>query len=221
MFGEVNKMKIAKGSRLLILIVFSAILITGFPLLFLHDNNQLFLKSLFIISCLTEVCFLLFFRDPDRRIANGIVAVADGRICDIREINDSNIGDSLNISTFMNIYNVHVNRMPIEGTIKKITYLSGGHIPAFKKESKNNERMITIIETPIGLVKIIQIAGIIARRIVNYANQNDYLSKGSRLGIIKFGSRVDLILPKRMIKNITVEIGDKVKAGENQICSVQ
>jgi phosphatidylserine decarboxylase len=214
-------MKIAKGSGSLILLILLLIIITGIPLVFLHDNNQLFLQIIFILMCLIEIFFFIFFRDPNRRTGTGIVAVADGKIRDIKEIKDKDIGDSINISTFMNIFNVHVNRMPMDGTIKKIIHLPGGHIPAFKKESEYNERMITLVETSIGPVKVIQIAGIIANRIVNYTNIKDHLLKGSRIGMIRFGSRVDLILPIKNIKNITVKIGDRVIAGEDQICSIQ
>ncbi|OYT28478.1 phosphatidylserine decarboxylase family protein [Thermoplasmatales archaeon ex4572_165] len=168
-----------------------------------------------------ECFFLMFFRDPHRKIGKEIVAVADGVIREVNQIKDDDIGDSFHISTFMNVYHVHVNRMPLDGTIKKVTHISGGHIPAFKKESDRNERMITIIETAIGPVKIIQIAGSIARRIVSYVDVDQNLKKGTRIGIIKLGSRVDLIVPKDAVKKISVKKGDRVRAGNSQICSIQ
>jgi len=214
-------MKLAKGSGSWILTAFFFIMITGFIYVFLQNTFQTLFLFLFIISCLIECFFLIFFRDPHRNIGKDVVAVADGVIREITQIKDEDIGDSVHISTFMNVYHVHVNRMPIGGTIKKVTHIPGGHIPAFKKESDRNERMITIIETAIGPVKIIQIAGIIARRIVSYVESGQDLKKGTRIGIIKLGSRVDLIIPKDAIKKISVKKGDHVRAGITQICNIQ
>jgi phosphatidylserine decarboxylase len=117
----------------------------------------------------------------------------------------------------MNIYNVHVNRIPLDGTVKDIVHIHGIHLPAFKKESEKNERVITTIETKIGTIKIIQIAGTIARRIVPYIKKGDKLKKGEKIGIIRFGSRVDIFLPTNKIKKINIKVGDIVKAGETTI----
>lgn len=214
-------MKLAKESGSWILTAFFMIIITGFIFIFLQNTLQILFLFLFVMSCFIECFFLIFFRDPHRKIGPGIVAVADGIIREVTQINDTDIGESIHISTFMNVYHVHVNRMPLEGTIKNITHIPGGHIPAFKKESDRNERMVTIIETAIGPVKIIQIAGTLARRIVSYVDIGQYLKKGTRIGIIKLGSRVDLIVPKHAIKNISVKKGDRVWAGNTQICSIQ
>ena len=171
-----------------------------------------FLTFLFLfISCI----LLIFFRDPDRKIGKGVVAVADGRIREIVEIKDSEVGNSIKISVFMNIQNVHVNRMPIDGEIKKITHHEGAHIPAFQKESEKNERVIFIIKTKIGIIKIVQTAGTIARRIVPYVKEGEKVKKGEKIGIIRLGSRVDVYLPSKGIKSINLKIKDKIKAGEN------
>ncbi len=117
----------------------------------------------------------------------------------------------------MNIYNVHVNRIPLDGTVKDIVHIHGIHLPAFKKESEKNERVISTIDTKIGTVKIIQIAGTIARRIIPYIKKGDKLKKGDKIGIIRFGSRVDIYLPTKKIKKILVKVGDIIKAGETTI----
>ena len=172
------------------------------------------------IRVLKNLFFVYFFRDPDREIGNGFVASADGRIREISNLKDKDIGDCTKISTFMNLHNVHVNRIPLDGTVKDITHISGIHLPAFKKESEKNERVITIIKTDIGIIKIIQIAGTLARRIFPYVKKGDKLKKGEKIGLIKFGSRVDVYLPSKKIKNINVKLGDKVKAGETTLAEI-
>jgi phosphatidylserine decarboxylase len=169
---------------------------------------------------LLTIFLIIFFRDPNRTIGNGIVAPADGRIQSIRKSIEKDIEECIIISTFMNIYNVHVNRMPIDGIIKNMIHVSGSHLPAFKKESERNERLIITIESKIGTIKIIQIAGTLARRIVPYIKIGDIIKRGEKIGIIRLGSRVDLYISSKMIKNITVKLGDKIKAGENCIAEI-
>jgi len=178
--------------------------------------------SLFVtvISFLLTGFFLLFFRDPERKVGNGIVIPADGRIREINKVTDPDVGKCTKISTFMNIYNVHVNRMPMDGVIKDITHHDGVHIPAFRKESERNERVIINIKTDIGTIKIIQIAGTLARRIVPYIKKGDTLKRGEKIGIIRLGSRVDVYLPSKSIKTICVKEGDMVKAGEDALAEI-
>ena len=178
--------------------------------------------SLFVavISFLLTGFFLLFFRDPERKVGNGIVIPADGRIREISNVTDPNVGKCTLISTFMNVYNVHVNRMPLDGTIEDVVHRPGAHLPAFKKESERNERVIITIKTGIGTIKIIQIAGTLARRIVPYIKKGDTLKKGEKIGIIRLGSRVDVYLPFKAIKTICVKEGDRVKAGEDTLAEI-
>lgn len=214
-------MEIAKGSKSCILSSFIAGLI--FMILTLLSNwpipRTIFLFFTVVVLLKTLALFL-FFRDPERKIGKGIIACADGKIREITNIKDDEIGECINISTFMNIYNVHVNRIPLDGTIKNVVHISGIHLPAFKKESEKNERVITTISTKIGPVKIMQIAGTLARRIVPYIKKGDKLKKGERIGIIRFGSRVDIYLPTKKIKKIHVKKGDMVKAGETTIAEI-
>jgi phosphatidylserine decarboxylase len=110
--------------------------------------------------------------------------------------------------------------MPFDGKIISIIHLKGSHVPAFKKESDKNERVITIIETKIGKMKVIQIAGTLARRIVPYIKSGDELKKGERIGIIRCGSRVDLYFQMNKIKDVTIKKGEKTKAGESTIAKI-
>ena len=211
-------MKIARGSKPWIL----ASLIAGLFFLiltFLYSwsiPSYIFLFFTIVIFLKTMI-LIIFFRDPDRDIGKDIVACADGRIREISSLMDNDVGECSKISTFMNIYNVHVNRSPLNGTVRDIVHKSGIHLPAFKKESEKNERIITMIDSKMGTIKIIQIAGTLARRIVPYIKKGDKLKKGEKIGMIKFGSRVDVYLPTKNIKKINVKVGDLVKAGETTI----
>jgi len=168
-------------------------------------------------------CFFYFFRDPIRIIPkeNVIVSPADGKIvflgnCNLPE-ECAIKGKFLKISIFLDIFNVHVNRIPVSGTVKDIKYISGKFYSAnLKKSSNENERNIVIIENE-KKEKIIvtQIAGLIARRIVCDLRINQEVLKGERFGIIQFGSRVDLYLPKNY--NLIVNVGQTVIGGETII----
>ncbi len=214
-------MKIAKDCISWILSSFvSAVIVLIISLIFYQNSFSFILLFFSFLLFVLTVFFIVFFRDPDRKIGNGIVACADGKIREITELNDIDIGKCYTISTFMNVQNVHVNRMVLDGKIKSINHIHGLHLPAFKKESDKNERVVIIIETSIGLIKIVQIAGTLARRIVPYVKKGDILKKGYRIGIIRLGSRVDVYLPCSKIKNINVRIGCRIKAGEDKIAEI-
>jgi phosphatidylserine decarboxylase len=166
----------------------------------------------FILTFSILLFFIFFFRDPERTIGDGVIAAADGKIRDIKQ--EKNL---VLISTFMEVNNVHVNRMPLDGRITKMTHFPGYHLRAWKKESDLNERVIISIDTMIGKVTVIQLAGLIARRVYPYIKEGDVLKKGERIGIIRLGSRVDVLLPADKIQSIPVKIGDLVKAGEDTI----
>ncbi len=192
---------IAKGTIHLILMPF--ILGVIFMLSFFYLRVMIFPAIIFFII---TVFFLFFFRDPERKTGKGVVAPADGKIMRIEE------NDSIKVSTFMNLHNVHVNRAPFDGKITSIKHIFGRHVPAYKKESDSNEKVVILMDTEIGRIKIVQIAGIFARRIVPYIKKDEVVKKGQRVGIIRFGSRVDLYLPKNI--EITVKKGENVLAGK-------
>jgi len=212
-------MKFTKGTYSWIITPFIFFVLFIF-LIFIYPTyyNQLLIIS--IIFFLITLFFIIFFRDPERKIGKDIVAPADGYIRDIYEIEDVDIGKCIILSIFMNIHNVHVNRMPIDGIIKEIIHIHGSHLPAFKKESERNERFVIKIKTSIGMIKIIQIAGTLARRIVPYIKNDDIINKGEKIGIIRLGSRVDLYLPNNKNLKYKVKKGDKIKAGESSVAKI-
>jgi len=214
-------MKIAQGSKSWIASAFLfAIIFLVIYFIFLNTLIGVTSLLLSIIFFLKTGFLLTFFRDPERKIGNGFVVCADGKIREITKTVDEDIGNCFKISTFMNVHNVHVNRMPLDGVIKNIVHISGLHLPAFKKESEKNERVIITFDSSIGTVKIVQIAGTIARRIVPYIQKGDKLKKGTRIGIIRLGSRVDVFLPSSKIKKLLINVGDVVKAGVDTIAEI-
>jgi len=206
--------RIAKGGLPWILVSFELFFVLLVLVFFILSSFLLLLCFFcFFVSCL----LIVFFRDPERAIAFGIVAVADGKIREIATLPDPDIGGSIKVSTFMNIHNVDVNRMPFDVTIVKITHHAGGHLPAFTKESDANERVVLLIHTSLGLMKVVQIAGTIARRIVPYVREGDMVKKGEKIGLIRLGSRVDLFLPATRIKAVDIQVHQKIKAGEDTV----
>ncbi len=169
------------------------------------------LKVLGLLLLVFGVLLLVFFRDPERPIAEGVCAVADGRIREVSEV-----GQHIMVSTFMNVHNVHVNRMPLDGRIVSIQRKRGGFKPAFSDKAAENSRVITEVETSVGAVKVVQIAGVFAYRIVPYIAEGQTLKKGDRIGIIRFGSRVDVFLPRDKVE-VRVKTGQKVLAGSTAI----
>jgi phosphatidylserine decarboxylase len=159
----------------------------------------------FIIGAILTLFFFIFFRDPER-IPPGneddAVSPADGRVISIQD---------QEICIFMNIHNVHVNRAPLAGAVTNIDYKPGGYIPAFNKDSFVNERNHIVINTDAGVLELTQIAGVLTRRIVSYISVGSHVKRGERIGMIRFGSRVDVIIPEGYV--FIVKLNDKVKAG--------
>lgn len=204
------------------------IAVEGYPFIFIFAFSTLICSildlSIFAFFFLLLTLFsCYFFRDPERisPIENDIaVSPADGKIVKIENINSPFTGESCTcISIFMSLFNVHVNRMPINAQIKAIHYYPGKFFNAsLDKASKYNERCVYIIENDKSKFVMIQIAGLIAQRIVSYAEIGDTLRKGERFGMIKFGSRVDLHIPKNY--ELNVSIGEKVFSGQSIIAKL-
>jgi len=114
---------------------------------------------------------------------------------------------------------VHVNRMPLDGRVLKITHIAGGYVPAYRKESERNERLEIQVETSIGQIIIVLIAGTVARRIVPYIKKGDEIKKGNRIGLIRLGSRVDIYLPIEKVQ-LSVSVNDRILAGVDTIATI-
>lgn len=167
---------------------------------------------------LATLCICGFFRDPDRLIPdeeNAVVSPADGRVILIDTIDNSDFieGRCIKISVFMSVFNVHVNRIPFSGTVTDLIYHPGRFFSAnLDKASKENEHNAVIVETESGKkICCVQIAGLIARRILCGLKTGDLVVKGQRFGLICFGSRLDIYLPADSVLNVSK--GDKVSAG--------
>ncbi|GGS95921.1 MULTISPECIES: phosphatidylserine decarboxylase [Streptomyces] len=155
---------------------------------------------------------LWFFRDPEREIAEGrVISPADGVVQSIMPWKDGRT----RVAIFMSPLNVHVNRAPLAGTVTSVEHIPGGFVPAFNKESENNERVVWHFDTELGDIEMIQIAGAVARRIVPYLPEGTKVEQGDRIGLIRFGSRVDLYLPEGV--EVAVEVGQKTVAGVTRI----
>ena len=158
-----------------------------------------------------------FFRDPERMGERGerlVIAPADGRIVMIADVDEPSFvhGKATRISIFMNIFNVHVNRYPVNGTVRYVHYNPGKFInAAADKASLDNEQMSVGLDSGGRLVLVRQIAGAIARRIVTYSKEGDAARQGERFGLIRFGSRVDVFVPTN--SKIRVKVGEKPVAG--------
>ncbi len=174
--------------------------------------------ALFILALFTMVFTLQFFRDPERNPPTGkniLISPADGKIIVIKEVDEPNFikDKAIQISVFMSPVNVHVNRIPVSGTVGYVRYIQGKFLAAFEdKASSENERSEIGINSPLGKIFFTQVAGFVARRIIYDLKEGDSVVIGKRFGMIKFGSRVDVIAPKNWVPN--VKIGDAVSAGE-------
>ena len=169
-----------------------------------------------VLAWVAFLFVLQFFRDPPREIPpqpNAVLSPADGRIVRVGKARDPYLDrDALLISVFMNVFNVHSNRSPVDATIGGVWYEAGTFVnAALDKASTANERNAIRLVTPAGVdVTCVQVAGLIARRILCYVKRGDRLARGQRYGFIRFGSRVDVYLPADAIPRAS--IGDKVHA---------
>ncbi len=167
-----------------------------------------------ILPCLLAFFFLWFFRDPERVIPQdpgAVVSPGDGKVTDVSTITVGN-DEQLRLSIFLNVFNVHVNRSPITGVIREIRYQRGKYLNAMNVVSaEQNEQNIVTVEGEGQKVVFKQIAGLLARRIVFYPKVGDRLERGQRVGLIKFGSRVDVLMDASARPN--VKVGDHVKGG--------
>jgi len=204
------------GYQTISLIVFVLFIIVDIAII----QNNIYLRWLLIgLSTIFLIFTLNFFRDPERKtpVSEGIiVSPADGRVLLIKDVFEDKYinGDCVQVSVFMSPLNVHVNRIPISGTVEFNEYVTGKFLKAFDdKADKENERTEIGINSVHGKILFTQVAGFVARRIINDLKMSQPVNIGKRFGMIKFGSRVDVIVPKKWI--VKVKPGDIVRAGES------
>lgn len=172
-------------------------------------------------ALLLAVFFLWFFRDPERVIpseAGMLVSPGDGKVTDVSPVTVDGVA-RLRISIFLNVFDVHVNRSPIGGIIRKVRYQSGKFVNAMNGASaEQNEQNVVTVEGEGQTVVFKQIAGLLARRIVFNKKVGDRVERGERVGLIKFGSRVDVVLDRSA--DVQVKVGDRVKGGSSVLAHI-
>ena len=165
--------------------------------------------------------FLWFFRDPPRRVPaepGVLVSPADGKVTEAEWI-ETPAGSRLRLSIFLNVFDVHVNRSPVAGTVTQVNYKKGLFLNAMRADSNVlNESNTIVVEGEGYSVQVKQVAGLLARRIVCFVKQGDTLQRGQRFGLIKFGSRVDVLMPADAV--LRVRTGDRVKGGSTVLAHV-
>jgi len=180
-------------------------------------------KALTALPLLLQTWVVSFFRDPARRVPGGeglLVSPADGAIAEISEVvEETYLGcEAVKVGIFMSIFNVHVNRAPVSGRVEHIKYTRGKFLdardPASSTQNENNVVGVKMNARD-GKVLVKQISGVIARRIICDCRVGETLERGGRIGMIKFGSRVEVFVPKSMGLKILVGVGDRVKAGSS------
>ena len=210
-------MRLAPEGNIIIYPIFF-ILVISFGIEFIFRVEYLLFVNMFLL--VSFIFCLNFFRDPKRIVPkdkNCIVSPADGKIIKIKEFEDPKTKEKLRlVSIFLSVFNVHSNRMPVDGLIKNVDYIKGDFLAAFDhKASEQNERTEISIEARFGSMVVKQIAGLVARRILCYAKKDEKMLIGDRLGFIRFGSRTDIILPNDVTLN--VELDQKVYGGQTII----
>jgi phosphatidylserine decarboxylase len=159
-----------------------------------------------------------FFRDPERAIpsvANGVLAPADGRVMSVEDAVDPFVGPAVRVAIFLSPLDVHVNRAPIAGVVTDTAYTPGRFVAAYEPAAEANERCALRLQGEHVRVTVVQIAGVVARRIVCRVGAGDKLAAGERFGLIRFGSRTDCYMPRTT--EITVRVGEMVRGGQTVI----
>jgi len=174
------------------------------------------------LGLLSAGFFTCFFRDPDREIPlepGLVVSPADGKVVRVDGVQEPGfgLGPARRVAIFMNVFNVHVNRSPVAGVVKEMRHQAGEYKAAFRPDADSrNEQQALVLEDEAGRrVLVVQIAGLLARRILPYVKPGQALARGERVGMICFGSRVDLYLPGE--SDLRVQVGDRLKAGSSII----
>lgn len=193
----------------------------GYP--FIAVSGAVSLLLVFIglgLAGFIPVLFVIwFFRDPERTAPDGkdlVIAPADGTVQDILSTTEERVGPCTKVSIFMSVFDVHVNRSPVSGTVIDKRYRTGAfHMANVGKKTEDNERMILYIENEDGVYRVDQVAGLIARRIISFPEVGERVEAGQRIGLIRFGSLVECYMPAKM--QATLAKGNKTIAGSTVI----
>lgn len=211
-------MKISREGLTTILLVNTLLLLLLISYFF---SRHPAIPPLAILVLCVDVLVIYFFRDPERSIPSEsgvIVSPADGRVVLIKEVDENQFirARARQVSIFLSVFNVHVNRIPMSGLISHLAYVPGQFLAAFREDaSLRNEQTVIGIEANGVRIVFKQIAGLLARRIICNLKLDSHVNRGDRFGIIKFGSRVDIFLPLSV--ELAVNIGDKVNGGDTII----
>lgn len=215
-------MTIHKTGHRFLIVVFFILLTLNLVVYYFCRDIQLLYKLFFLISFILYSFIFIFFRKPNR-IANinekHVLSPADGEIVAVEETTENEYLNQkmLKVSVFMSIWNIHINWLPVSGSVCYHKHHNGKHVAAFlPKSSTDNENITTVIKMDDGIkILVRQIAGAVARRVVSYVNKDEVCKQGTELGFIKFGSRVDVFLP--LDTEITVKLKQKVKGSQTII----
>ena len=170
--------------------------------------------ALLVLLAAVLVFLLVFFRDPERVVGAGIVSAADGRVRAVERADGR-----WTVSVFLGVLDVHVNRLPLDATVEAVDGSGKGFRPAYRPEASANVQRRYRLRTEIGPVEVVQITGIVARRLVSYVRPGSVGRKGERFGMIVLGSRTDVVLPAdRAVP--TVKVGDRVRGGSSTIARI-
>ncbi|MCF7825004.1 MAG: phosphatidylserine decarboxylase family protein [Candidatus Marinimicrobia bacterium] len=186
------------------------------------SGESLYWKIPSMLSGLFLLFTLYFFRDPEREVKQNpkhILSPGDGVIVEIKDVDDEYVGKAIKITMFLSPFNVHINRAPISGRVSFVQYKYGAFKAAYAEDaSEVNEQSIVGLENDRIKVKFAQVAGAVARRIINYLREGDEINQGDRYGLIKFGSRMDITIPRSA--KVKVELREAVRGGLSILAEV-
>lgn len=217
-------MRISREGYLTIGLVTGVVAAVGLALVWIEARPAV-MAAVLVPLTLVWLLVVSFFRDPDR-VASGtetdMVSPADGRVILVEPVREDIFvqDEVVQVSIFLSVFNVHVNRIPYSGIVRLVQYHEGEFLAAFdRRASIRNEQSLIGIESNGVRILFKQIAGLLARRLVYCVRENDKVSRGERFGIMKFGSRIDLLIPKSF--DIRVKVGDIVRGGSTIIASLR
>ena len=182
--------------------------------LFVHGDLRAVAAALAVVVTALLAFLLVFFRDPERTPGDGVVSAADGRVRAVERA-----GETWVVSVFLGVTDVHVNRLPLDATVEAIDGSGAGFRPAYREDAGSNVQRRYRLRTEIGPVDVVQITGIVARRLVSFVRPGFVGRKGERFGMIVLGSRTDVVLPAARTVP-TVKVGDRVQGGRSTIARI-